>query len=119
MAYMYVTLLYFRSTTFQICGTSYYENDVLVLGFLDDEPRFGIIDYLITTIDEKCYIVLYSLHTIGYSSHFHSYKVFKTTSLVVCSPDNLVDHHPLTLSRNYETSCNHYKVSLKYHLLQH
>ena len=118
-AYKIHILFTCRSSTFQMHGTSYSKNDVVVLGFVDDEPCFGVIHYLITTIDSKYYIVLYSLHVIGYSNHFHSYQVLKTTSLIVCNPDSLVDHHPLSLYKNYETPSQYYYVPLKYHLFPH
>jgi hypothetical protein len=91
---------------------------VIVLG-TDLFPKFGIlVDIFIDNL--HCYyFVLEELHTICFTSHYHSYEVIRHSPMKynVCKPSNLYDH---TVLGEYEVphSSPSSFVPLKYYLVE-
>ena len=56
------------------------------------------------------------LETAGFSEHFHAYRISSTRSEIdVCVQEDLVDYHPLTESKAFNSTSQSF-VRLKYHV---
>ncbi len=93
----YVPKFYFnRVSWIELCGTRYTSGDVVV-ATSDLLPQFGIIQEII--VHNLCYFLLKLLHTICFSTHFHSFEVINNSPPVfsVIKPSDLFDHCVLGL----------------------
>ncbi len=86
-----------RVSWIELCGTRYTSGDVVV-ATSNLLPQFGIIQEII--VDNLCYLFfLELLHTICFSTHFHSFEVINNSPPVfsVIKPSDLFDHCVLGL----------------------
>ncbi len=100
----------------ELCGTRYTSGDIVV-ATSDLLPQFGIIQEII--VDNLCYyFVLELLHTICFSTHFHSFEVINNSPPVfsVIKPSDLFDHCVLGLY--HIQSHRSFFVPLKYFLIE-
>ena len=83
----------------QLQGTKYIEGLVVALDSTEILPTFGItIDILITEANHP-YFVCEVLYTEEFFAHLHSFVVTREKPIPIsfCTPDELVDHHTLSL----------------------
>ena len=98
----------------QIRGQLYKQNIILVTGFRDDLPLFGIItnvlshDYSVNNV----FFILKRLETLSYSRHMCSYIVKRLDDIDIISFSLFVSYHPLDYYQTYVVNQLH--IPLRY-----
>ncbi|XP_051172350.1 uncharacterized protein LOC127288755 [Leptopilina boulardi] len=79
-----------------IKGTKYEPNMVIVLGYTNELPYFGIIKYIVTC-DTNIYFIFSVLKTIGFCRHYYAYEVEDANDWKCRLFEELMISHPLKL----------------------
>ena len=77
-----------------INGQRYSENEVVVLGFRNDEYIFGLIIYAIF-YQSRVYLLCQMLDILSFDTHYHAYDVSPNNNLELTLIEDLLDYHPL------------------------
>ena len=89
----------------------------MIRAFDEDQPVFGEIKEILVTANQECLFVLSPLSLSHFNPHFHAYEVVRVGhSTVVCTHAQLVDHHPLQLTKSFG-NCLQLFVSVKYKVI--
>ena len=89
----HVIINFCRVKTSTVNGTTYPKKAVVVCGFADYQPVFGVIEEIIVTPIQECLFVLRPLVT-HLNRHFHCFEVEETSS------HSFVCRHRVTLLIN-------------------
>ena len=109
-------VIFCRVKTSTVNGTTYPKKAVVVCGFEDYQPVFGVIEDIIVTLSQECLFVLKLLIT-HLNRHFHCFEVQDTSShSFVCRHRDLVDHYPLHLCQQFGPG-GKLCLCLKYHII--
>ena len=82
-------------------GQRYSVGNIVIISKESFEYQFGIIS-LIVCNEEKCFVVLDKLSTVGFNSHLHAYNVSKmaVSDFICVELSKILDYHPLDLYHN-------------------
>ena len=114
---MYIISNINRLSSVEVSGTKYRQNDIVVRSYQRDEPVFGRVAHFIATSSQEYYFVLNLLDTVGFSEHFHAFKVsFGGSQIDVCVQADLADHHPLVENKTFDSTMSETFIRMKYHV---
>ena len=82
-------------------GQRYSVGNIVIISKESFEYQFGIIS-LIVCNEEKCFVVLDKLSTVGFNSHLHAYNVSKmaVSDFICVELSKILDYHPIDLYHN-------------------
>jgi hypothetical protein len=93
------------------CGSTFAVGTVAILGFEDDDYRFGEIAFIFL-LQSLYFLCCKKLDTLEYNVHFHAHILEDTDTWVLIQPSQLLDHQVLGL---YSVN-NEKAVVMKYHV---
>ena len=100
----------------EIEGTIYRREGVVVTESLL-VPDFAVVEDIVVTDKMQCYLICKECDTLQFHSHYHSYEIRVTPSLIVVRPNELADHHLLSLQCLPSFSGSFF-VCMKYHIIE-
>ncbi|ELT93442.1 hypothetical protein CAPTEDRAFT_213746 [Capitella teleta] len=93
------------------CGSTFAVGTVAILGFEDDDYRFGEIAFIFL-LQSLYFLCCKKLDTLEYNVHFQAHILKDTDTWVLIQPSQLLDHQVLGL---YSVN-NEKAVVMKYHV---
>ena len=87
-------------------GQLFSIGDIIVVRLANDEYVFELIEFVLS-FEGAIYFLYENLETINYHLHYNSYQVIKTDNFSLCSGNQLMDYHPISmcnvLNKNFVT----------------
>jgi len=102
----------------KINGTKYSIGNILLCGFYnDDQPGFGkLVD--IVSLKDLYWLILKPCLIKKFNEHYNAFEIeVQIHEHIVIQQEDLADHHPLTISKSFNSALKHSDfVVLKYHV---
>lgn len=88
-----------------IKGTKYAIGYMVICYYEDDVPVFGKIkDILLQPNKDNSLFILTPFTCTRFNRHFYSYEVVATEETLIYQQEELLDYHPLYLSKSFNVS---------------
>jgi len=108
--------LYVCSVSYaNINGTKYSKGCILLCNIHHDEPLFGKLTDLIVSRG-VCWFVMKTCLPQRFNQHYNAYEVELINEHIILKQEDLIDSHPLSLTKSFDTAISSYFVTLKYHV---
>lgn len=111
----------FVASQVSVFGTNYKENLFVATALVNDVPQFALIRSILMCghTSDEVYFVLERYNNKWFVAHFHSYEIeqFDVPEFILLTPNDLLDHLPLSGLRSYLPNSPLY-VSPHYSLVQ-
>jgi hypothetical protein len=111
----------FVASQISVFGTNYKENLFVATALVNDVPQFALIRSILMCghTSDEVYFVLERYNNKWFVAHFHSYEIeqFDVPEFILLTPNDLLDHLPLSGLRSYLPNSPLY-VSPRYSLVQ-